>query len=168
MIHFDLEQFVDTGILGPFSTQSSRNEIVQLLGEPEPETYPGVAHYGHIAFDLAGGEGPPCLIQVGIPHPTHMRPADPKWENWTAPICFDNWPDERFEWQLGRLTPGLSVDEAVVKFAEFEEAVMISACNGFRILHNPKSLVQLSFENDENIGKSTITSIAAFPNANAA
>ena len=167
MIHVDLEEFVNTGVFGPFSTSSSRQQIVELLGDPEPETYPGVAHYGHLAFDLTNGTGPPCVIQIGFPHPTHMRPANPEWTNWTAPTCFDNWPDQRIEWALGRLVPELDIQHAIVEFVHFEEIEMISGCNGLRILHNPSSRVELCFENDENNGRTTLSSIVAHPNLTA-
>lgn len=161
MIRVDLEQFVDRAIFGPLNTRSSRDEIVKILGEPE--TYPGIVQYGHVAFDLASGIGPPCRIQIAFPHPSHMRPANPGWENWRAPTYFDNWPYQKFEWELGRLIPGLNIDDAIIEFTEFEEIEMISACNGLRMLHNPNSRVELCFENDKNAGQPTMTSIIAHP-----
>ena len=163
MIRVDLEQFVDSAIFGPISTRSSREEIVEILGDPEPETYPGIAHYGHVAFDLANGIGPPCRIQIAFPRPTHMRPANLEWANWAKPTCFDDWPYKKIEWRLGRLKPRFAIDDALREFTEFKELEMISACNGLRLLRNQISRVELCFENGENDGQPTMMSIIAHP-----
>ena len=161
MIRIDLENFVETGRLGPFTTKSTRQEIADVLGPPEPESYPGIVTYGHLAFDLCGGSA--CQIQIGFPHPSHMRPADPNWKNWTPPTCFEEWPDKRFKWTLGRLIPGLNIQNAISFFKHLEEAEMIHACNGLRILCNQDSRVELSFQNDENNHQTTLSSIVAHP-----
>ena len=77
MINADLEQLAFTGNFGPFDSNSTRAQIEQLLGAPDADGYPDLATYGHFSFDLAGGTGPPCRIQIAFPHSSHVTPANP-------------------------------------------------------------------------------------------
>ncbi len=162
-MHVDLEEFAATGVLGPFSSDSSRREIETLLGAADEGGYPEFASYGHLVFDLGGGIGPPCRIQIAFPHSAHMRPANPAWRDWKPPTCFMIWPDRRLKWTLGFFVPGRSIDEAIASLDEFYESETISASNGLRILHNPKSRVDLVFEHDSAANRVTLAFMVAHP-----
>ena len=163
MIDADLEQFASTGNLGPFNSTSTRSQIEQVLGAADTGGYPDFATYGHLSFDYSEGAGPPCRIQIAFPHSSHMTPANPNWTDWKPPTCFNDWPDKRFDWNLGRFTPGLSLDGAIASLDDFDESEMISSANGLRILHNGKSNVDLVFERDINTGDVTLASMVSHP-----
>lgn len=163
MIDADLEQFASSGTLGPFSSASTRTQIEQLLGVPDAGGYPDFATYDHLSFDLAGGIGPPCRIQIAFPHSSHSTPASRNWPVWALPDCVDRWSDERFYWNLGRFRPGISFDVAIESLDCFDESEMISTTNGMRILHNVESRVDLVFERNSSTGDVTLSHMVAHP-----
>ena len=163
MINVDLEQFAISGTLGPFSSSSTRAQIEQMLGASDGGDYPDFATYGNLSFDLAGSIGPPCRIQIAFPHRSHMTPANPNWQDWTPPTCFDDWPDKRFHWNLGRFKPGLSLNVAIKSLDGFNKLEMISTTNGQQILHNSKSRVDLVFDRDSKTGNVTLSHMVAHP-----
>ena len=150
-------------MLGPFNSQSTRKQIAEILGPPDRDDYPDFATYGHLSFDLADGEGPPCRIQICLPHTTHMRPADSTWTEWKAPTCYEQWPDRRLLWTLGRFVPGLKILDAVAMLADYEESKMEFATNGLRILHNPVVNVDLHFEYDSARRETTLCRMISHP-----
>ena len=159
MIRFDLERFVISGRIDPFSFESTRTEIESVLGEADECAYSDFATYGPVCFDLGNGIAPLHRIQILIPHPSHMKSADPAWTNWTPPNFLENWPDERFAWNVGRFKPGFNINDAIRSLPTFEECEMIMSTNGCRILHNSDSGVMLSFENTEDADVPTLTCI---------
>ena len=130
MIRFDLERFVISGRIDPFSFESTRTEIESVLGEADECAYSDFATYGPVCFDLGNGIAPLHRIQILIPHPSHMKPADPAWTNWTPPNFLENWPDERFAWNVGRFKPGFNINDAIRSLPTFEECEMIMSTNG--------------------------------------
>lgn len=158
MIVADLERFASTGMLGPFDSTSTRSQIEQLLGVADPDSYQDFATYGDVAFDVVGG-----IIQIVFPHSSHMAPPNPNWTDWTPPTCFNEWPDKRFQWNLGRFIPGLTIDAAIESLDDFDELERTSSTDSLRILHNTKSGVSLCFERDAETGDETLARMVAFP-----
>lgn len=96
-----------------------------------------------------------------------MKPAHPSWNDWTRPTCFNDWPEKRIHWNLGRFTPGLAIETAIQSFDDFGESDVLSLTNGLRILHNPNSYVDLLFEYDSDTGAVTLANMVAHPKPNA-
>jgi len=149
MIELDLEHFVNTGTLGPFDSTSTRAQIEQLLGEPDPDGYPGFAVYGNLAFDLCNGDGPPCRIQIGFPHQN--------WMKWT------DWPDARFDWKLGRFNAPVKIETALPMLTSFREQDVESSNESLRIFTNSATSVDLMSEFDAEHNTVTLSNITAHP-----
>src|SRR5215207_5807362 len=102
MIEIDLVDFVLHGKIYPFSTKSTRADILALLGPPDKPGYPTHVKYGNLCFDLMDLPGPLALVQIGIPHEDHSRCPHPDWaKSWAPPNWLTSWPDQRFRWKLG-------------------------------------------------------------------
>ena len=149
MIELDLERFIHTGKLGPFDRSSTRAQIERLLGAPDVGGYPGFAIYGNLAFDLCDSDGPPCRIQIGYPHQN--------WNRW------EEWPDARFKWILGRFDAPVIVDKTIPILIGFYEEEVESSNDTLRIFTNPKTKVDLMFEFDAEYDAVTLSNISAHP-----
>ena len=149
MIELDLEHFINTGTLGPFDKSSTRAQIERLLGAPDPGGYPGFAIYGNLAFDLCDSDGPPCRIQIGFPH-----------QNW---MKWDEWPNARFNWKLGRFNAPVIIDEALTILTGFHEEDVESSNETLRIFTNSNTNIDLMFEFDAEHDAVILSNITAHP-----
>ena len=162
MLHVDLTEFAKTGALGTIERDATRSQITKLLGMPDQaDSYPGVITYGHMSFDLAGGDGPGCTIQISFPHTTHDTGKSPRDSAWTNRLLFNQWPDHRLSWELGSYCEGATIDELAPETKGFVETELITSTNDLRIFHNPNSRVDLIFETDLRCNARTLSCMVA-------
>lgn len=167
MIEINLVDFVLYGKIDPFSTQTVRKEIIDLLGKPDQPSYPTHVVYGNLCFDLAQQTGPLGLVQIGFPHENHSRCPHPDWaETWTPPPWVDEWPDCRFVWKLGPFVPDATLPDIQSAIPGLQELVPEESLGGFGGRHTlfvPESMVWITYESAREGSIETLSWIVGPP-----
>ena len=76
---------------------------------------------------------------------------------------WDEWPDVRFNWKLGRFNAPVVIDEALPILTGFHEEDVESSNETLRIFTNSNTNVDLMFEFDAEYDAVTLSNITAHP-----
>lgn len=159
VIEINIPQFVLHGEIPPFSAQTGRTDLLQLLGPPDQPSYAAHVVYGNLCFDLAGGVGPLAAIQIGFPHDEHQHcRLPPEWaKDWKPPAWVDPWPDARFRWTLGPFLPGATLSDIQRAIPELEVLEWLEKYGGrgsSLIFRRTNVMIEFSF--DQAVGTETL------------
>ena len=146
----DVDEFVETGVLGPFHRHMSLAELKGVASDLSValQRFSEDQHFyyiGHILFDCTSDptiRG--CNISLYFPHPTtrHSQEYD-----------FSTWPDPRFNWVLNKIKPGIEFSDAMRLYPEFEQR---GAGQSTTDLKNNAANVMLLFDQVRSSGKSEL------------
>lgn len=111
MIHIDVTEFVERGILGPFSRSMGRRDIEAILGPSDAVSYRTFVAFGNLHFECPNGDSPPCGPRILYRHKTYGNDYDA------------NWPDSRISWDFGRFPDGLTVAQFELMIGEGDASI---------------------------------------------
>ena len=162
MLKIDIVNLVLGGTLPPFNSSFTRQGISELLGETDEPHCPDHALYGNVCFDLVNGVGPLSAISISFPHDDHRVRTH---KNVPLPPWLNQWPDGRFDWDLGPFKPGLNTETLMAFSSEFEpletHPYNMKAWGHGHIACMPKSNVQLFFDATREEDDRTLSLILA-------
>ncbi len=129
----DITDFILNGRFGPFDRCTPIDTIRSWLGPSDDWlTYPGMYGYGNICFEAVNIDIDHQLnVQFAFQHPEHFHLSCESWRStaersWTK-MLYD-WPDSRFDIELGPFKSGATLDSLYEKFlADAEEVEFIDA-----------------------------------------
>jgi len=129
----DITDLILNGRFGPFDRRTPIDTIHSLLGPSDDwVTYPGIYGYGNICFEAVSIDIDHQLnVQFAFQNPEHFRLPYESWRSTTERSlnkALYDWPDTRFDVELGPFKSGATLDSLYERFfADAEEIEFIEA-----------------------------------------
>jgi hypothetical protein len=126
----DLTDFVTNGRFGTFDRNTNRETLLSTLGQSDPwVTYPDMYGYGCVGFGIIDDIATPDFrlrISFAFQHAEHFVLQYEHWressEHGRRQMLYD-WPDSRFDVDLGRFRPGTRLEDLYDDFLCFAREI---------------------------------------------